>query len=198
MATKMDVEVVEVPVGSRLSPTALPIYWGPVWVGALGALVAAMLGGLFGVAFRAYDVAGAAHVGPAALGVPELIASVCSAFFAFVIGGYVASSIAGVRRAEPAMLQGAIVWLVAVPLIFLFVTLGARNYFGAWYGGLVGTPAWAAPGAPIAAKAAREAAGGAATALLIGLVGSVVGGWMGSGEPMTFTHYRTRGKSRGR
>ena len=28
--------------------------------------------------------------------------------------------------------------------------------------------------------------------LLLGLVGGVIGGWMGSGEPMTFTHYRTR------
>ena len=36
------------------------------------------------------------------------------------------------------------------------------------------------------------AALGALTALLLGLVGSVIGGWMASGEPMTFTHYRTR------
>jgi hypothetical protein len=26
----------------------------------------------------------------------------------------------------------------------------------------------------------------------LGLVGSVIGGWMASGEPMTFTYYRTR------
>ena len=25
-----------------------------------------------------------------------------------------------------------------------------------------------------------------------GLIGSVLGGWMASGEPMTFTHHRTR------
>jgi len=30
------------------------------------------------------------------------------------------------------------------------------------------------------------------TALPIGLAGSVIGGWMASGEPMTFTFYRTR------
>jgi hypothetical protein len=28
--------------------------------------------------------------------------------------------------------------------------------------------------------------------LLVGLIGSVIGGWMASGEPMTLTHYRTR------
>ena len=90
------------------------------------------------------------------------------------------------------MLHGAIAWLIAVPIVFLLIALGARSFFGGWYGGLAGTPVWAAPGTPVAAKAAREAAGGAATALLLGLVGAVVGGWMGSGEPMTFTHYRSR------
>jgi len=41
-------------------------------------------------------------------------------------------------------------------------------------------------------KVTRNAALGAVTALLLGLVGSVIGGWIASGEPMTFTHYRTR------
>jgi hypothetical protein len=39
---------------------------------------------------------------------------------------------------------------------------------------------------------ARNTALGALTALLLGLVGSVLGGWMASGEPMSFTHYRKR------
>jgi len=41
-------------------------------------------------------------------------------------------------------------------------------------------------------KVTRNSALGALTALLLGLVGSVIGGWMASGEPMTFTYYRTR------
>jgi hypothetical protein len=41
-------------------------------------------------------------------------------------------------------------------------------------------------------KVTRNSAIGALTALLLGLMGSVIGGWMASGEPMTFTHYRTR------
>jgi hypothetical protein len=32
----------------------------------------------------------------------------------------------------------------------------------------------------------------ALTSLLVGLIGSVIGGWMASGEPMTFTFYRKR------
>jgi hypothetical protein len=41
-------------------------------------------------------------------------------------------------------------------------------------------------------RATRNAALGAMTALLLGLMGSVIGGWMASGEPMTFTHHKTR------
>jgi hypothetical protein len=41
-------------------------------------------------------------------------------------------------------------------------------------------------------RATRNAALGAVTALLLGLVGGVIGGWMASGEPMTLTYYRTR------
>jgi hypothetical protein len=185
MAMRRDSAVVEVPVESERA-VAWPVYWGAVWVGALAAVVAALVGGLFGVAFRAYAITPGGRIGPEDLGASELAASVCVAFFSFVIGGWSAVRITGLRRAEPAMLHGAITWLL--------IALGARSYFGAWYGGLAGTPVWAAPGTAIAAKAAREAAGGAATALLLGLIGAVLGGWMASGEPMTYGHYRTRNR----
>ena len=93
------------------------------------------------------------------------------------------------------MLHGAIAWLVTIPMLLILAALGAASYFGIWYGGLAGTPAWAPPVVsvdPQAALIARNAALGAVTALLLGLIGSVVGGWMASGEPMTFTYYRTR------
>lgn len=41
-------------------------------------------------------------------------------------------------------------------------------------------------------KVMRNSALGAVTSLLLGLMGSVIGGWLASGEPMNFTHYRTR------
>jgi hypothetical protein len=186
----MDVAIVEVPVSERVA--AWPLSWSGVWVGTLGAIAATLLGSLLAVAFRAYDVRPGGAIGPEDLGVSELAASVCIAFFSFVIGGWAAARIAGFRRAEPAMIHGAIAWLLAVPIVFVLVSLGARSFFGAWYGGFAGTPVWASPGTEVAAKAAREAAGGTATALLIGLIGAVVGGWMGSGEPMRFSHYRSR------
>jgi uncharacterized protein involved in exopolysaccharide biosynthesis len=45
---------------------------------------------------------------------------------------------------------------------------------------------------PLFAKAIRNTALATVVALLVGLVGAVIGGWMASGEPMTFTHYRRR------
>jgi hypothetical protein len=128
-----------------------------------------------------------------------------------VVGGWVAGKITGILRSEPAMLHGAIVWLVTVPLLLAFAAMGASSYFGGWYGGLAGQAVWAPPPSvpglattpPLdpaaraaaekeAARVARNSALGAVTALLLGLVGSVIGGWMASGEPMTFTYYRTR------
>jgi hypothetical protein len=94
-------------------------------------------------------------------------------------------------------------------LLVAFAGLGAGGYFGGWHAGLAGTPAWTVSTATAiqsgtvdqlqldsvereAARVARNHALGAVTALLLGLVGGVIGGWLASGEPMNFTHYRTR------
>ena len=108
----------------------------------------------------------------------------------------VAGKIARVPHVESTTLHGVIAWLVAVPLLLGFAALGAGNYFGGWYGGLAGAPAWVIPPSgpvdPEAAIAARNGALGAITALLIGLMGSVIGGWMAAGEPMRLKGLRTR------
>jgi len=43
-----------------------------------------------------------------------------------------------------------------------------------------------------AARVTRKSALGAVAAVLLGLIGSVIGGWMALGEPMTFTFHRIR------
>ena len=58
-------------------------------------------------------------------GMGALVLSVGGAFFSGVLGGWVAGKIAGLLRAEPAMLHGAIVWLVTVPLLLTLAALGA-------------------------------------------------------------------------
>ena len=90
---------------------AWPVAWSAVWVGALTALAAALIIGLIGVA----------------LGAPELVPPrrvVRVRDFGFGAGGWVASKITGVRRAESAMLHGAVVWLLAVPLLLWLVGIG--------------------------------------------------------------------------
>jgi hypothetical protein len=160
-----------------------PVRWSAVWVGALTGIAMALLLGLLAVALGAY---GGGRLGPEDLGLGDLIAAVGGAFFSFVAGGWVAARLGGWRYAEPAALHGAIAWLVALPLLIMLIALGAGSLFGAWWTGLAGAPAWATPRATAAAaELAQEAAGGALTALLLGLVGSVLGGWLGSGAPMT-------------
>jgi hypothetical protein len=123
------------------------------------------------------------------VGLGALVFAVAGGFFSFVVGGWVAGKINGFRHAETDMLQGALVWLLAVPLLVALAAVGAGNLFGPWFGGLAGTPPWVGQNAvaadPTAAAAARNAALLAVTALLVGLVGSVLGGWLASGEPMT-------------
>jgi|RhiMetdeSRZDD1v2_1073273.scaffolds.fasta_scaffold18163_7 uncharacterized membrane protein YeaQ/YmgE (transglycosylase-associated protein family) len=172
-----------------------PVAWSAVWVGALAALAAALLFGLIGVSVGAHQL-GQRVTKWSEFGLGTLLFSVGGAFFSFVIGGWVAAKIAGLRRAENASLQGGIVWLVAVPLLLLLAAFGAASFFGGWYGGLAGTPIWASStkvaADPNAAVIARNAALGSITALLLGLVGSVVGGWMASGEPMSLTYRRAK------
>jgi hypothetical protein len=176
---------------------AWPLSWSAVWVGTLSAVALALVFGLVAIAVGAHRV-GQPFGTWREVSFLALVFSVFGSFLAFALGGWVAAKVAGVRRSEPAMLHGAIAWLVAVPMLVVLASMGAVSYFGGWYGGLAGLPpaaaaqAFAAAQDPAAAMATRNAALAAVTALLLGLMGGVVGGWMGSGEPMTFTHYRTR------
>jgi len=206
-----------------------PIHWSGIWTGALAASAAVLLFGLIGIAIGAHLLTPEHRVvdlRKIALG--TLIYSVVSAFLSFVIAGWVSVKIGGILRSEPAIIHGAITWLLAVPLLMVLATLGAGAFFGSWYGGLSGTPSWGThAGAPFERPEApgpnatpaertqyreaqtsyrakvdqwnqdtpqvtRNSALGAITALLLGLIGAVVGSWMASGEPMTFTHHWNR------
>ena len=96
--------------------------------------------------------------------------NVAGAFFAFVVGGWVAARVAGLRRAEPAMLHGVIAWLVTLPLMLALAAFGATAMYGGWYAGIVAGPAWVAvpPMTPELAAAVRNGAMAAVVALLLG------------------------------
>jgi len=194
----MPVDVVEtVAVIEQPSWVAWPVYWSAIWVGALASIALAIIFGLVAVAVGAHELGTAGQITQwADVSRRSVVATVFGAFLSAALGGWVAGKIAGIGHSEPAMLHGAITWLVATPLLLLFLALGAGNTFGGWYAGLMGSPAWVpGPGTPVdpnAALIARNTALAALTALLLGLMGSVIGGWLASGEPMTFTYYRTR------
>ena len=165
-----------------------PVSWSALWVGALAALAVGLLIGLIGTAVGAHQMKEGRIVTTGGLRLLTIIFSVAGAFFSAVVGGWVAARIAGIRRADTAMLHGAIVWLLGVPMILLLAGLGVTGYFGAWYAGFLPAARTAAD-----AIAMRNAALGGVTALLIGLVGGVIGGWMASGESMTLAAHRLGG-----
>ena len=185
-------EVEEV-VGLEPDEGFLPWYvsWSGVFVGALSALALLLVFGLTGLAVGAHQI-GQRFASWHEFRVITLAFSVFGSFLSFVLGGWAAARVTGTRRAETAMLHGAIAWLVTVPGLLFLAALGAGGYFGTWYTGLAAPPAWAPQATPIespgAALAARNGALGALTALLLGLVGGVVGGWMGSGERMSLNY----------
>jgi bacteriorhodopsin len=163
---------------------------GAIWVGALAALSAALIFGLLGTALGATssEKISSWHT----ISMIDVSVIVCAAFFSFVIGGWVAGKITGARHSEPTILHAAIAWLVATPILVTMLAAGAGTAFGGWYGGLIASPIGAAVAAPASPDIVRDTAMAAITSLLLGLIGSVIGGWMASGEPMTFTFYRKR------
>jgi hypothetical protein len=175
---------------------AWPVYWNAVWVGVLTALALTVIFGLIGVAIGAHRLGTAGQITAwkdVARG--SVIVTVFAAFLAFAAGGWVTVKVAGIRHAEPALLHGVITWLATLPLLLGLLGFGAGNALGGWYGGLVGAPVWAVQAAsadPNAAIIARNSALAAVTALLLGLMGSVVGGWAASGEPMSLAYDRGR------
>jgi hypothetical protein len=166
------------------------VNWSAVWTGSLASLSASLVFGMFctGIGATSLEKLSSWHT----IGLVNLIATICAVFFSFVIGGWAAGKITGARYAEPAILHAAISWLVATPLLVAMLAIGAGTALNGWYGGLITSPFGAAATAAVAPDVVRNTATAAATALLIGLLGSVIGGWMAAGEPMTFTYYRKR------
>ncbi|HUQ41219.1 MAG TPA: hypothetical protein VM052_01840 [Candidatus Limnocylindrales bacterium] len=176
--------------------TTWPVNWSAVLIGALAAIVAAVLLGLIGTAIGAHKTGNEGRITSwSGVGFASLAFAVISSFFAFAIGGWIAARIAGIRRAEDATLHGALAWLLGV---FIMVALAAMSgaVFNGWYASLAPTPAVPAvpgqPADPNLAIALRNGALATAAAFLIGLMGAVIGGWVASGEPMTVGRYRVR------
>src|SRR6266513_1160730 len=86
--------------GWDASWTGWHLSWGSVFVGALAGLVAAVLFSLIALAIGAHKVVDDRILKWADVGPATIIFSVLGAFFASVIGAWVAAKMSGARRAE--------------------------------------------------------------------------------------------------
>lgn len=164
-----------------------PVDWSASFAGALSALAAAFVFGLIGVIIG--TSAPASFTSWHEVSIVDLVFIVAATFFAFAIGGWVAGKIAGYRFAEPGILHGAIAWtLTMAPL-----SVGLASGGGFGHGFLAASPlVAAATSATTGPEVIRNTALAALIGVLVALVGAVIGGWLASGEPMNFTHHRTR------
>lgn len=211
LATRRPGTVSTVDIGSEINiPTATnfardQIRWGPVAAGLVTALTTMLLLNLLGVALGLTAANPAStQQGDAAANAGQYAAiwAAISAAISFFIGGCVAGKTAAVFSRGAGALNGAMVFLLAVPVTLWLASLGLgalMGTLGSFAGGLNVEPgqvqnalqdatqqAQQAMGhvgkseTAQAAQTARTAAWAALIGMLIGLVCSALGGMMGT------------------
>jgi len=189
------------------------VHWGPIVAGLLTALTALLLLSLLGLAIGLTTInagTAAAQGGPPAdAGRNSAVWAGVAGILSFLLGGYIAGRTASLFNRGWGALNGALVFMLAVPLILWLAGQGLGTVFGSLgslSGALVSNPG-AAQGAagqaqaaaqnvqPIdvarAAEAVRNTAWGTLLGSLLGLAASAFGGWLGTRHP-TVTERTTR------
>lgn len=106
------------------------VRWGPIWAGLLTALSLFLLGSLIALALGALSVdARAADADDASRA--SGIASAVIAALAFGIGGFIAAKTAAARGRGNGLLNGFLVWALAVPLLLYLASQGLGALLGA-------------------------------------------------------------------
>jgi hypothetical protein len=178
------------------------VRWGPVWAGLVTSLTSLVLLGLLGLAIGLTTVnagTAAAQGGPQQdVGLGAAIWGALTGIVAFLLGGYVAGRTAAVFSRGWGALNGALVFLVTVPIVLWLASQGLGLVLGTM-GAFVGTVNLSLqqvqeaarqaqqtmgdiPPIDVArtAEAARNAAWGTLIALLLGLGASALGGSLGA------------------
>ena len=192
------------------------VHWGPIIAGLLTALTTLLLLSLLGLAvgLTTVNAGTAATQGspPVDAGRNSAIWAAVSGVIAFILGGYVAGRTAAIFNRGWGALNGALVFMLAVPLILWLAGSGLGAVLGS-LGNLSGalasnpTATQAAQGAagqaqaaaqgiqPVdiarAAEGARNTAWGALGGSLVALAASALGGYLGTRHP-TATEHRAR------
>ena len=196
----------QIELPEALNLTRDRVRWGPIWAGLFTVLTVLILLSLLGLAIglTAVDAGRAAAQGgpPPGAGIGAAIWGAVTAIVAFLFGGWVAGWTAAVFDRKWGALNGALVFVVAVPATLLLAGLGFGSLvgvLGSFAGALNIDPSQvqsalqgaagqgqqaAAQTQPAdvtrAAEATRNGAWGALIGLLIGLAASAVGGLLGT------------------
>lgn len=167
------------------------VRWGPIWAGLFTALSTLILLSVLGLAIglSTYDATYPAQ----GFGLGTGIWGIISTLLAFGVGGWLSAYTASVGGRSNGILNGSMVWLVAIPLILFLLGSGLSALLGtaitaAAQTGLPQTipPGQLTPGqiTPQEAQAAAEAAADRAwwtlVALVLGLLAAALGGLLGA------------------
>jgi hypothetical protein len=167
------------------------VRWGPIVAGLLTAMTALLLLSLLGLAIGLTTVnAGAAATQggpPPDTGRNSAIWAAISGIVAFALGGYVTGRTASLFNRGWGALNGALVFMLAVPLILWLAGQGLGTVLGS-----LGNLSGALASNPNAAQAARNTAWGTLAGSLVAVAASSVGGWLGTRHPAAHTHTGTR------
>lgn len=178
------------------------VRWGPILAGLATALTSMLFLSLLGLAFGLTVVnagtAAAEGGAPQGTGTTSAIWAALSALIAFFLGGWVAGKTGAIFDRGWGALNGALVFLVAVPVTLLLASLGLGSVLGALgnFAGALNTDPGTAQNAasqagqaaqnvrPIdvarAAETARNAAWGTLLGMVLGLGASALGGMLGT------------------
>ncbi len=143
-----EVDTVVAPPPAR--PTDL-VRWGPILAGLFAALSTLATLTVLGLALGAGTYTPGASLGNIGLGAG--IWGAVSALIAFGVGGWLAARSAAVGGHSNGILNGAMVWFVAIPLLLYLLSSGIGGLVGA-AGSVAGTAAQVA--APAASQAATN------------------------------------------
>ena len=192
----------DVEIPEALNFTRDRVRWGPIVAGLATALTSLVMLSLLGVAIGLTVVnagdAAAQGGAPEGLGRNSTIWGALAGLIAFFLGGWVAGRSAAVFDRRWGALNGALVFLIAVPVLLWLASMGLGTVLGtlgSFAGGLNPDPGTAQNAADQArqaaqntqpadiaraAETARNAAWGALLGMILGLGASAVGGMLGT------------------
>jgi hypothetical protein len=200
----------DIKIPEALNFTRDRVRWGPIIAGLATALTSLLMLSLLGLAvgLTVVNAGTAAAQGnvPDALGRNSAIWGAVSALIAFFLGGFLAGRSAAVFSRGWGALNGALVFLIAVPVILWFASMGLGTVLGTlgnFAGGLNADPGMAQNVAnqaqqaarntqPVdiarAAETARNTSWGTLIGMIIGLVASALGGMLGTRRELVVDH----------